>query len=320
MPRSGERQAARLRLIGELEPQLSRAIAGLSAMRSQGVRPSKIKFRSDFFCGDGGLSSPPPIVRVCAPRGINLQLYMLLIFEAQCRRRSGFPGASEMPISSPEPQVLTWERVSVSRARSNAAVRVSERQNRERQIRSAFTRLSEEGLVERVWKSRKAYTVTPLHEAGRLSGAYPYSVPSFSERSTSVIGIDPNFFTKGWVFLLSQSEIRLYLALCHLAAIFPEAHAKHGVYCAGSVRFRYGIARDVYESHEMLSKFGLIERVNNPARHLDGKLKDFDTVVASGDQLPAHRFRVHSDVLAIPAKRRTEEALRYVLRDKGMGL
>ncbi|MGW0625979.1 hypothetical protein [Streptomyces sp. NPDC002758] len=88
----------------------------------------------------------------------------------------------------------------------------------------------------------------------------------------------------------------MYLALRHLSRRFPEKHEAEGVYCAGFERINsYAISRDVYESHIMLAKFGLIENVNNPLRHRDGKYLRAQEKLVAGHALPAHRFKVLPD-------------------------
>jgi hypothetical protein len=88
----------------------------------------------------------------------------------------------------------------------------------------------------------------------------------------------------------------MYFALRHLSQRFPERHATEGVYCAGFDRVTsYAISRDVYESHIMLVKFGLIENMNNPLRHRDGKYVRAQEKLVAGKALPAHRFKVRPD-------------------------
>jgi hypothetical protein len=46
---------------------------------------------------------------------------------------------------------------------------------------------------------------------------------------------------------------------------------------------RFGIGRDAYEAHMMLSRLGLVTVTQDPGRHLDGKVKDFGS---GGQALP----------------------------------
>ncbi len=40
---------------------------------------------------------------------------------------------------------------------------------------------------------------------------------------------------------------------------------------------RFGIGRDAYEAHVMLSQLGLVTVTPDPGRHPDGKVKDFNS-------------------------------------------
>lgn len=315
MARSVTRQVARLQLIDVLAPQIERCESRLREVRwRSSARSSSIKVRSVFFISTGGhRRSQPPMVRICAPRGLNLELYLLLLFEAQCRKRSGFAGPSDIPLSSSEPGVISWDKLVASRARENLSSYVTERQNRERQVRSAFTRLSAEGLARTERKPFRGFMVSALHEAGDTrKEAMPYSVPDRSDSKSSFIEIDTSFFTNGWLYLLTQSEIRLYFALLHLARIHPVAHAERGVYLPERIRLaRYSMARDVYESHDLLSKIGLIERIENESRRPNGRIRGYEAMIARGEALPPHRFKVNNEMLAFKATRRVREALEY---------
>ncbi|MFI9580386.1 hypothetical protein ACIHCQ_00690 [Streptomyces sp. NPDC052236] len=189
----------------------------------------------------------------------------------------------------------------VSRAKGNlqAVNPITERGNRVRQVKSAFARLAAENLVIRnVGAPSRPMAVMLLHESGAPGPEqYDYVIPGGYEVPPSVIVLSELFFTNGWVHLLSDSEIRMYLVLKHLAARFPRMHKDEGVFCSERERQSlYRISRDVYEAHLTLEKFGLIERVNNPLRHGDGKVVNHRQVVAAGEPLPPHRFRVSGSI------------------------
>jgi hypothetical protein len=274
--------------------QVSAATAELQAIQQNGSRPSTIRIRDDFFYARKGRK--PSISKILAPRGLNLQIYLLLLFEAQCRKRTGIAGPSRIPLFPESPEEISWDKIVVSQAKDNShgKSRTTARQNKIRQIKSALQRLHEENLVRLTAASAGRPTViTPLHEAAILArgDAYEYTIPNGPQ---GAIGLPATFFTKGWVYCLSPSEIHLYLALLHLERRNPSTHRDSGVFCAGNGRTQdYDITRDVYESHLMLARFKLITKIRDPMRSDNGKVRGYATLKEYGIPLTAHRFRVN---------------------------
>lgn len=305
--RAQDRYATRLQQVEGLRTQVDLATSHLRSLRS------KLRFsvRSEFI---HSYSGNPTISRLSAPRGINIQLYLILLMEAQSRSQGGRPAPSSIPLLA-GPSNISWTNMVVASAKGNlnAAVRISEQGNRARQVRSAFSRLEQEGLVYlNSGRRRSTFRVSLLHESGAQEASHPYTIPAFDE---SVVHLPQSFYTRGWVHLLSPSEIRMYMALRHLSQRLPGKHSTEGVYCAGFERVNaYAISRDVYESHIMLAKFGLIQNMNNPLRHRDGKYVRAQEKLATGKALPAHRFKVCPDTaLFDSAFHRIRRGLRSVL-------
>ncbi|MFI6153320.1 hypothetical protein ACIBCA_11550 [Kitasatospora sp. NPDC051170] len=297
MSRNVERLVKRRRALEELAPQVLSAARWLHSVHQKGTRPAWVRVRADLFWGgefNGGPLREPPICRVTAPRGLNLQLYLIALFEAQCRKRTGVAGPSPLPIYSAEPEEASWVRVTASQARENMEARrqITELGNRIRQVKSGFQRLASEGLVRIIKSSRGTISIMPLHESGITdSKVNDYVIPSGD--SMRLIFLPVEFFTDGWIFILTQSEIRMYLVLLHMARRFRKNHRETGVYCAGSIRdYEYCLSRDVYETHLLLEGFGLIERMSSGDRHFDGKLIQFHRRLERGEVMPAHRFKV----------------------------
>ncbi|MEU8648522.1 hypothetical protein [Streptomyces sp. NPDC048737] len=224
-------------------------------------------------------------------------MYLLAVFEAQSRKRSGVAGACPLPISGAE---TSWTDLIVSSAKQNmqAKVPVTANQNRIRQVKSAIKRLADESLILRnVGEPGNERPLMLLHESGLSEPEKRgYIIPEPYEGMRTVVNLPVQFFTNGWVYLLTDAEIRMYLIFRHLAARFPDAHILRGVYLSERDReWLYGISRDVYEAHLMLSRFGLIELVSNPLRHRDGKVVDFNEFLKKGGVIPPHRFKVVGD-------------------------
>ncbi|MFF4265798.1 hypothetical protein [Streptomyces virginiae] len=259
-----------------------------------GPWPRQVRIRSTFLVGTP--STQPPIGRIAAPRGLNLQIYLLALFEAQSRKRAGAAGACPLPISG---GINPWTDLVVSEAKQNTQAKapITSTQNRARQIKSAIKRLSDENLVLRnVGDPKRPYPLMLLHESAESQlETLEYVIPE-TRKAPFVLTLPVQFFTNGWIYLLTDAEIRMYLVLKHLSATFSEAHLFSGVYCSDRDRNqRYWISRDIYEAHLTLSRFGLIEVAPNRMRHRDGKLMGFKSFVESGSMLPPHRFFVLGD-------------------------
>lgn len=312
MSRVAERRAARLADLKEME-ELWRQSRSLCAQlhASSPNRPGSFAIRSSFFFAEPGDEREPPIVRLAAPRGVNLQLYLLILFEAQCRKRTGYAGPSPLPLNS-RPEDLSWTSLTYSKARQTATI--SARANRERQVRSALKRLEEEQLVQRnVGTPPRA--VTPLDESGRRrkEAAY-YRMPDPFE---NVIWIPSTFVTQGWLYLLTPSEIRFYLAFRHLEVRYLR---RQGAFFSHEARaFEYFLSRDVYESHLMLHRLGLVRRVDDPRRRSDGKLLDFIAYAENGEKWPLHHFRRGEDEAGL-LKRPAYEVIRRALINPSTGV
>lgn len=294
MPRIADRRAVRLADLEEMESQWERTTRlGSSLHTAAPHHLTKFMIRSSFFFTEPDETGTPPIVRIAAPRGVNLQLYLLILFEAQCRKRKGSAGPSPLPLNSRE-EVHSWTSLTFSKATQNDRLKVpiSARANRERQVRSALKRLADERLIQRnVGTPPRA--VMALDESGkqRKETAY-YHVPDLFE---SVITIPTEFVTQGWLYLLTPAEIRFYFAFRHLEKRYLR---RTGAYFSSEARTsEYFLPRDVYESHLMLDRLGLIQRVADPRRRSDGKLVDFPSYAKRGEKWPIHLFQLGDDTL-----------------------
>ncbi|MCT9003470.1 hypothetical protein [Streptomyces rhizosphaerihabitans] len=137
-----------------------------------------------------------------------------------------------------------------------------------------------------------------LRESGHRTGEdHDYVIPDSYESPPTAISLPVEFFTNGWIHLLTDSEIRMYLTLKHLASRYPREHSLRGIYCIDRDReWLYGVSRDVYEAHLTLARFGLIELVQNDSRHKDGKIVNYKEFLKKGAvPLPPHRFQILPD-------------------------
>jgi hypothetical protein len=258
-------QARKRRLAALLESgQVDRVTKAIAALHAGGNAPSVIRVRSQFVHTETpaapGDAQSPVASRLRSPRGQALRLYLLAIFVAQCVEPPGArvvttnrplvrtgddttPGWTDLftaPVYGPPPGKMTKERT-------------GPRAKVERQLKSGLDRLEEAGLVELgPARSKTRYDGFALMaETGRGELAEPayYTIPV----GVNVVLIPAEFFTRGWLWALSDSEIACYLMFRHLAREYPLAHQSTGVFVYGQVREEhYGLPRDAYEAHILL--------------------------------------------------------------------
>src|SRR5690242_7465490 len=107
-----------------------------------------------------------------------------------------------------------------------------------------------------------------MHEGGRRATGpnVPYQVPD--PQRERVFPVPVTLFTSGWVHVLEDTELAFILmtAACH--------HSLSGAFRipAADRLLRFGLGRDAYAAHMLLSALGLVTVTEDPARHIDGKV------------------------------------------------
>jgi hypothetical protein len=154
-----------------------------------------------------------------------------------------------------------------------------------RQVQSALRRLAGEELVAPTRQkaaSRKYEEFVLLHEGGRREHGpnVPYQVPSNKEGFT----VPVELFSRGWIHVLEDTELAfiLMIATCH--------HLQGGreFRLASADRLlRFGIGRDAYEAHKLLSRLQLLRVSADPDRHTDGTVEGYN----SGTTALPHLFQ-----------------------------
>jgi hypothetical protein len=141
-------------------------------------------------------------------------------------------------------------------------------------------------------------------EVGKRSGApVRYAVPRAGHFSVPV-----EFWTNGWVHALTSSEIANWLMYRHRDTLVPSPSPEflgHAVdaHERGAV---YGLTRDMWETHQTLSAFGLLDVTPDPDRRDDGTMIDFSDIRDRGH---LHRIKVNLAGLEQPAVKTVLDAL-----------
>ena len=126
-----------------------------------------------------------------------------------------------------------------------------------------------------------------LHEGGApYDGTQNdrYTIPV--DRGQKLIRLPPGLFLNDWIHVLEDSEIAFILMIACLHALFGEKP----VFAAGEIRLlQFGVGRETYQAHHMLSRFNLIDVEKDPKRDLFGsKVEGF-----SEENPPKlHRFQL----------------------------
>jgi hypothetical protein len=297
--------------------QLSRAVAALQAVQQAGGRGAllTIGVRSSFITrrvqpsGEMSDAHPPvgplpPVLELVSPNGIAQQLELVALFVAQThgdRRPDGRVTTLGVELDTTGGNKVSWVDLIVPHAEhtSKAVLAADRRDHRLRQVKRALDTLTENELVElpnRAAARGKYVDFRLLDEGGPRPGApLPYRVPGAQD---PVIALPIDFFLQGWVYVLSKSEIALYLMLRHLRGAVGAGAEDTWVHIYGEDRLRrYGVGKDAYKGWWLLEHAGLIDVEVDPGRRGDGTVVDFDP----SDPPAPHRFRLRDDGLAKPA-------------------
>ncbi|MFI6100879.1 hypothetical protein ACIA8G_35465 [Lentzea sp. NPDC051213] len=300
MSRDADRRLKRLERLERLKSGHETACLNRVKVHTKGLRPSKVHLRQELIVAPSGDRSP--LSSLITPRGIALQMYLVALFDAQCRHRPGSAFRNDRALHGTEEGEIGWLELlaaDASASTETSVERATELDNRLRQAKSAVRALAASNLARLAGEATR-HGRFERFELGHESGSQPflpYTVPQHDWFRR--LSLPSGFFLKGWVHVLLPAEIATYLMLRHLAATYPGRHREGGVFVAGSVReAEYGLSRDVYEAHRALTAFRLIDRVPDERRRPDGRLRNYKEFAARDDGagLPAHRFRVVADI------------------------
>lgn len=295
-----ERRARRLDQLKATQ-SVKRANAALHQTWQAGRRPDYIRLRTGLVELPEKDKRQPVLTQLIRPRGLALRFYLLAIFEAQCRLEAGEKWTSSRHLSGP----ASWaDLIAVDGAYSTQAEKymrdTKQRRTladqRLRQVRSALQTLEAVGTrgklvpgsggsqalvsvpLEGAVRQYKEFVL--LNELGRgeLQTMEPYSVPH--PRYGTTFRVPADFFLKGWIHVLSDAEISVWLTLMSLFNRYPGKHREEGIYLYAARRSKMGLRRDSWEDGcARLRDFGLIRYAVPPAR-------EEKKVVASGEQSP----------------------------------
>lgn len=290
-------------------------------------RPRTLRIRTEFAMRDdpaepnGDLTARllpprnqrPPATRLVSPRGIALRLYLTALFVAQSRA-PGVAPANKLPLATADAPVSWIDLIAMTAQRHSVRPDHAQRQMKLRQLHDALRRLSSpEVQLAALPNLRRGPAgryegFLLMHERGAPSGGgsnQRYTVPSAGSKT---MYLPAGLFLNGWIHVLEDSELAFVLMLACLRSFHGTTH----VFATSEVRLlQFGLGRDAYESHRILSRLGLI--TVHPGPHPGRRLGKAGRYLKS-DPPKLHRFELLNqgfDEPAIPAAR---QALRELHR------
>lgn len=229
----------------------------------------------------------PPATRLMSPNGIGLRLMLVALFEAQSRTPPGARAdGTPIPLRAAHSGAIGWTTVTATSAQASGTGRhrmgVIDKQVR--QLQTTLGKLEKEALIEPVDSAKQG--------SGRYEGFYAmsedvlfghpgdvYRVPDGEE---SYFEVPVALFTSGWIHVLEDSELALLLITMRMRHIHGDEPQK---LAAGTRLLHYGLSRDAFEAHIMLSRLGLLEVTEDAGRSMDGKVHDYTNQRAQPHEL-----------------------------------
>lgn len=317
---AGDQVAPALRALRQLSDQGGRGLTHVN------VRPSFITRRSQPVGEMSDRRPPggpqPPVLELASPRGIAQQVELLALFVAQVVARHHQDGRVTLglDLDTTKANEVDWVDLIVPQSDNTAdgVYAASRRDARLGQIKRALNSLRDKGLVELPHHRDargKHRDFRLLDEGGpRLTGpSVAYRVPAAN--AEAVIGVPLDFYLKGWLYVLTKSEIALWLMLRHLQVLGGTPGAEVTIFGTERLR-RYGLSKDAYKAWWLLERTGLIEVEVDPSRRPGGTVMGFD----AANPPATHRFRLRDEGLGQAAPGVVKEALESALKGEPMGV
>ncbi|MFI1703060.1 hypothetical protein [Streptomyces griseoruber] len=281
-------QTLRIRMLGGVN-------AVMRQIRASGQKPSSVRVRRAFyrldemkFVEDERKPLPteeqPFAARMVTPKGLHLRLMLTMLYAAQCAAGPGKQWDAPYPVQSTAKQPLSWMSLSasISQYAGPGIQLASEDVNRRRQIMAALKTLESMALVRANTKPGRftaGFQLLCENGTSTISSAIPYTVPDDTEQ---YVEIPVEFFTRGWVHVLTNSEIAALLMWFDRIKYngwvvgADEGDPFTVTYVTGDVRHgSYGLGREAYETHQALDAYQLLDVIRPDKRYDSGKWEGY---------------------------------------------
>ncbi|MFE3148311.1 hypothetical protein ACFXJ6_16850 [Streptomyces sp. NPDC059218] len=254
----------------------------------------------------------PPAARLIAPKGVALKLHLMLLFAAQCSAKPGKSWKNPYPVEPTPQSDHSWMGLTATVAKYHGPgiQGASVATNKRRQVTEALKKLEGLNLIRPTkgpGRGRQGFDL--LHESGKSTPAagVRYAVPTDVE---PFVDVPREFFTKGWVQVLTTSEVIALLMWLDALKHDPIATSDSSLFVTrvtSAVRQgAYGLGREAYETHQQLDAFQLLDVLRPEKRHDDGKWQEF---AQDSSDLACHRVTLTPEGFSRDAGEVVQEVL-----------
>ncbi|WP_030648414.1 MULTISPECIES: hypothetical protein [Streptomyces] len=289
----------------------------------EGRQPAGIRLRRAYLRNDElksvederkplPMEDRPLAARMITPKGVALKLHLVLLFAAQCAVKPGKTWKTPHPVEPTPQSDHSWVGLmaTVAKYRGPGIQGASVATNKRRQVTEALKKLEGLGLIRPTkgpGRARQGFDL--LHENGKSTPAagVPYTVPVDAE---PFVEIPREFFTEGWVHVLTNSEIAALLMWLDALKYDASPTSDPSVFVTrvtSAVRQgAYGLGREAYETHQQLDAFQLLDVLRPEKRHYDGRWQEF---AEDSSDLACHRVALTPDGFTRDAGEVVQEVL-----------
>lgn len=249
----------------------------------RGLRPKAILIRNGFVAAAATDVHGPVLARLVQSKGLQLRLYLLMLFDAQCRHN---PGARVHNVRTVSPSsgglYASWRQLVLSAGTrphecAGPYPPVTARRLRERQIKEAMVALEERhrllqiGVTAAGRQRRDFDHITVLSEISTRDEQARYSITE-----EDCFSVPTEFFTGLWIFALTDAELACYLAL-RWAAAQARPRSNRDFFITSRRRVaELRLTRSTWNCIEPLRAYGLITRTDDEGRDpRNGRIASF---------------------------------------------
>ncbi|MEU7906345.1 hypothetical protein [Actinoplanes sp. NPDC049118] len=237
-----------------------------------GLQPTAILVRDGFVATTAEDAHGPALHRLIQSKGLQLRLYLLLLFDAQCRHAPSSQVRNVRTVSTGNGPYRSWSELVLSapdhRQKQQPPIAWQAiRRRRERQIKEAMRalettpRLLDIAMTTRGRQRRDYDKPTLLAEDSNPDAQSRYRITT-----DHCFAVPREFVTNLWIFALTDTEIACYLALRWAHQQTPEAARDSFVLLGQHREAKLRLTRTTWDSVERLQAYGLIQRTDDPAR------------------------------------------------------
>ncbi|MQY40040.1 hypothetical protein SRB17_80690 [Streptomyces sp. RB17] len=293
MPAGDGKVEVRLQTLKDLRrAEIPAVTAAAQRIWEQGLQPATIRIRRSYVRNETmkrvederkplPMADRPLSARMIAPKGVALKFHLTQLFAAQCAVKPGKPWPHPYPVEPTVQSDASWAGlVAVHATYKGPGIQgASVATNKRRQLTQALKKLEGLALIRATTgpgRARQGFEMLCENGKSTAAAGIPYSVPSSSE---AYLEVPREFFTNGWVHVLTMSEIAALLMWLDALKFDPTRTSDTSIIVtrvtSDTRQGFYGLGRETYETHQQLDAFQLLDVIRPEERHYDGKWEDY---------------------------------------------